>query len=279
MESSTRTLTLAHSPDSDDAFMFWALASRRVLADGIEFQHILGDIQGLNQAALEGKYDITAISVHAYPYIASRYALLNVGASVGDGYGPIIVAREPIPFSELEGFNVGIPGALTTAALVLRLAVPGVRTTEIAFDQMIEAVSDGEVDAGLIIHEGQITYSKTGLHLVADLGQWWRDQTGLPLPLGANAVRRDLGDDLISSVAGVLRESISCALENREDALAYARTFGRDLGPKEVDRFVGMYVNDYTLDWGENGRRAVIELLKRGAEAGIVPFGSIEFAG
>jgi 1,4-dihydroxy-6-naphthoate synthase len=280
MENEITILTLAHSPDSDDAFMFWALASRRVVADGLEFRHILADIQSLNQAALGKKYDITAISVHAYPYIARNYVLLNVGASVGDGYGPRIVAREPIRLEDLTDSVIGIPGGLTTAALVLRLAAPGVRTAEMVFDQIPMAVLNGEVDAGILIHEGQITYPDMGLHLVADMGKWWKDETGLPLPLGANAIRRDLGPEIISEAASAIRESIEMGLSNRSDALAYAGGFGRDLKPDEVDKFVGMYVNEYTLDWGDTGRSAVRELLGRASAAGIVPSpGEIDFAG
>ncbi len=280
MEPEIKTLTLAHSPDSDDAFMFWALASRRVVVDGLEFRHILNDIQSLNQAAIEEKYDITAISVHAYPYIAQNYILLNMGASVGDGYGPMVVAREPMSLDDLSKCTVGIPGTLTTAALMLRLAVPGVRTTEIAFDQIPNAVKDGEVDAGLLIHEGQLTYSRMGLHLVVDMGAWWKEQTGLPLPLGANAIRRDLGEETIAKAAIALRESIQCGLDNRRAALEYAMGYSGDLEPDEVDKFVGMYVNDYTLDWGESGRNAVVELLSRAYDAGIINNSKeIEFAG
>ncbi|HDS31059.1 MAG TPA: ABC transporter substrate-binding protein [Firmicutes bacterium] len=273
-------LTLAHSPDSDDAFMFWALASRRVIPDGIDFRHVLADIQTLNNAAIEGLYDVSAISVHAYPYVAANYILLNMGASVGDGYGPRVVARENISQSELNGRVVGIPGGLTTAALVLKLAFPGVRTTEMSFDHVTDAVSNGEVDAGVLIHEGQITFEQMGLHLVTDLGKWWKDTTGLPLPLGANVVRKSLGEDIIEKAASAIRDSIQAGLENREAALRYAAGFGRELKAEEVDKFVGMYVNDYTLDWGETGREAVRELLGRAKASGIVDStGEINFTG
>jgi len=278
--SDTVKLTLAHSPDSDDAFIFWALAKGRVKGRGIEFEHILSDIQTLNQAALESRYDVTAISLHAYPYINHEYSLLNVGASVGDGYGPTVVSRERLAVDDLPGMTIAIPGSLTTAALVLRLAFAGIRTEEMSFDHIIEAVKKGKVRAGLIIHEGQITYRDEGLHRVIDLGGWWREETGLPLPLGANAIRRTLGGDVAREVAGAIRASIMYAMSNRAEALAYARDFGRDLGERRVDEFVSMYVNDFTVDWGDTGRAAVAELLRRGAEAGIVPaIDRIDFLG
>jgi 1,4-dihydroxy-6-naphthoate synthase len=280
MAGEKQILTLAHSPDSDDAFMFWALAKGHVKSDGLDFQHILRDIQSLNQAAIERIYDITAISVHAYPYVSQDYAFMNVGASVGDGYGPIVVAREPMTLDDLSDKTIGIPGALTTANLVLRLAAPGIRTNEMAFDIILDSVKSRDVDAGLIIHEGQLTYESMELHKVVDLGEWWRNETGLPLPLGANVIRRDLGDQTINIVASLMRKSISYAMKNRVEAISYAGGYGRDLSGDDVDKFVGMYVNDFTLDWGDNGRKAVVELLTRGADAGIVPaIENIEFTG
>jgi len=280
MNGTTQKLTLAHSPDSDDAFMFWALAKGFIKPDGLEFEHTLSDIQSLNQAALHGTYDITAISVHAYPYIARNYALLNVGASVGDGYGPIVVSRTPFNITELDNKTVAIPGSLTTASLVLRLALPGVRTEELSFDKIIDTVRSGKVDAGVIIHEGQITYSDYGLYNVLDLGAWWKDETGLPLPLGANAIKKTLEPETMSAAAGAIRESIRYGFGHRKDGIGYAVDFGRNLKTEKVDEFVSMYVNDFTLDWGETGRKAVRELLKRGADAGIVPaIDEIEFVG
>jgi len=280
MNGTTRKLTLAHSPDSDDAFMFWALAKGFIIPNGLEFEHTLSDIQSLNQAALHGAYDITAISVHAYPYVARNYALLNVGASVGDGYGPIVVSRTPFNITELNNKTVAIPGSLTTASLVLRLALPGVRTEELAFDKIIDTVRAGKVDAGVIIHEGQITYKDFGLYNVLDLGAWWKDETGLPLPLGANAIKKTLEPETMSAAAGAIRESIRYGFNHRKDGIGYAVDFGRNLKTEKVDEFVSMYVNDFTLDWGETGRKAVRELLKRGADAGIVPvIDNIEFVG
>ncbi len=275
-----KKLKLAHSPDSDDAFMFWGLATGEVAVEGFEFEHILSDIQSLNQAALAMKYDITAISLHAYPYVANNYALMNVGASVGDGYGPIVVSRDPLNLKDLPELTVAIPGSLTTAALVLRLAVPGVRTEEVAFDQIGDAVKDGQVDAGVIIHEGQVTWQDEGFHNVVDLGVWWQEQTGLPLPLGANVIKRELGEEAIVLIADGIRKSVAYGLENRPEAVKYAQDYGRNLIQEKVDQFVGMYVNDFTLDWGRRGRLAVEELLLRGAEAGIVPkISSIDFVG
>jgi len=275
-----RKLTLAHSPDSDDAFMFWGLAKGVVAVDGFEFEHILSDIQTLNQAALGLKYDITAISLHAYPYIANNYALMNVGASVGDGYGPIVVSRDPLTLKDLPEMTVAIPGSLTTAALVLRLAVPGIRTEEMAFDQIGDAVKAGQVAAGIIIHEGQVTWEGEGFHNVVDLGTWWKKETGFPLPLGANVIKRELGEASMSSISDGIRRSVAYGLENRAEAVKYAQDYGRNLIQEKVDQFIGMYVNDYTLDWGKNGRLAVEELLLRGAEAGIVPrLAEIDFVG
>jgi len=260
--------------------MFWALKQGYVGADGIEFEHVLEDIQTLNQAALEGRYDITAISLHAYPYVANQYFLMNVGASVGDGYGPIVVAKEQLKLDDLGGCKVAIPGSLTTAALLLKIAVPGLRTEEMRFDQILESVRRGYVDAGLVIHEGQVTYQREGLNLVVDFGKWWKTETGLPLPLGVNIIRRALGEEIIAKSVSAIRSSVVYGLEHRDDALRFAQEFGRDLVQPDVDKFVSMYVNDYTVDWGETGRAAARELLRRGAEAGIVPeIDNIEFVG
>jgi 1,4-dihydroxy-6-naphthoate synthase len=271
MNEPVKKLTLAHSPDSDDAFMFWALAKGHVMIPGIDFEHTLSDIQSLNHAALKQIYDITAISVHAYPYLANYYAFLNCGASVGDGYGPRIVARKKIDLNDLHGKVVAIPGSLTTAALALRLAIPGLKTEEMAFDRIMDAVKNREVEAGVIIHEGQITYENEGLHCICDLGEWWRNETGLPLPLGANVIKIGLGSEIHEKSALAIRESILYGFNHRNEAIAYAKDFGRDLSDEKVDEFVGMYVNDYTLDWGDSGRSAVRELLSRASDAGIVP--------
>ncbi|MCK4721558.1 ABC transporter substrate-binding protein [bacterium] len=280
MDDSMLKLTLAHSPDSDDAFMFWALAKGYVRVPGIDFEHTLSDIQSLNQAALKNQFDITAISIHAYPYLAREYSLMNCGASVGDGYGPKIVSLEKLDLKSLQGKIVAIPGSLTTAALTLRLAVPGLKTEEVAFDRVMEAVKNKDVAAGVIIHEGQVTYEDEGLHCVGDLGKWWKEETGLPLPLGANVIKTSLGPDIHEKAGQAIRESIGYGMEHRTDAIGYARDYGRDLAVEKVDEFVSMYVNDYTLDWGETGRRAVRELLSRAADAGIVPaVDEFEFVG
>lgn len=280
MDDSTLKLTLAHSPDSDDAFMFWALAKGHVRVPGIDFEHTLSDIQSLNQAALRNQYDITAISIHAYPYLASEYSLMNCGASVGDGYGPKIVSLEKLDLKSLQGKTVAIPGSLTTAALALRLAVPELKTEEMAFDQVMDAVKNNDVAAGVIIHEGQITYEDEGLHCVGDLGEWWQVETGLPLPLGANVIKTNLGPEIHKKAGQAIRGSIRYGMEHRAEAISYAGEYGRDLAIEKVDEFVSMYVNDYTLDWGETGRKAVRELLLRAADAGIVPaVDEFEFVG
>jgi 1,4-dihydroxy-6-naphthoate synthase len=280
MDTSVRNLTLAHSPDSDDAFMFWALKEGLVGADGLGFEHILSDIQTLNQAALEGRYDITAISLHAYPYVANQYALMNTGASIGDGYGPIVVSRRAMSLEEMASKQVAIPGSLTTAALVLKIAVPGIRTEEMKFDTIMDAVKRGYVDAGLIIHEGQITYKEKGLHLVVDFGDWWKKETGLPLPLGVNIIKKDLGEETIQAAIGAIKESVKYGLDHRADAISFAKDYGRNLIQDDVDKFVAMYVNDYTLDLGDIGREAIREVLRRAADAGITPLvDDIQFMG
>src|SRR5882672_5572970 len=241
--ASTREISIAHSPDSDDAFMFYALATNKVRVPGLRFTHTLCDIETLNRKAMEGVYDVTAISFHAFPYIQDRYALLPSGGSVGDGYGPVIVATRAFTQSEIKKKRIAVPGKLTTAYLALRLFAPGIEVEVVPFDQIIPQMLDGKYEAGLIIHEGQLTYSKAGLYRIVDLGKWWGKVTGLPLPLGGNAIRRSLGPELMVTVGNALRESIQYALDHRDEALAYAMQFARDLDTQLADRFVGMYVN------------------------------------
>ena len=272
---STETLSLAHSPDSDDAFMFYALATGKVRLPGIKFHHILSDIESLNQAAHQETYDITAISFYGYTFVTDKYVLLDCGASFGEGYGPIVVSSHPIKKTELAGRKIAIPGTRTTSYLTLKLFEPHVDTVTMPFDKILDAVRAKEVEAGLLIHEGQLLFSEIGLHRVVDLGIWWQEQTGLPLPLGANAIRRKLSTEVGRQVERIIRESVSYALEHREQALTYALQFARDMDPQLADKFVGMYVNKWTLDYGEQGRRAVRELLARGAAVGLVP-GSIK---
>jgi 1,4-dihydroxy-6-naphthoate synthase len=271
--SGIREITIAHSPDSDDAFMFYGLATNKVRSPGIRYTHTLCDIQTLNQKAREGGgfYDVTAISFHAYPYVQENYALLPGGGSVGEGYGPMIVARRACSPEEVKSRKIAVPGTLTTAYLVLKLFAPEVETEVVPFDQIIPQVLAGNYEAGLIIHEGQLTFDKSGLYRIVDMGVWWRNLTGLPLPLGGNAIRRSLGSELISTVARALRDSIQYALDHREEALSYALQFARDLDPQLADRFVGMYVNERTLDYGPDGREAVRRLLDMGYEAGLIP--------
>ena len=259
--------------------MFYALATSKVRVPGLRFTHTLCDIETLNRKAHEGVYDLTAISFAAYPYIQDNYALLSSGGSVGEGYGPMIVATRPFSQSEIKGIKVAVPGTLTTAYLTLRLFAPGIETEVVPFDQIIPQVVAGKYEAGLIIHEGQLTYSKSGLQKVVDLGQWWLHMTGLPLPLGGNAIRRSLGAETIAGVAGALRGSIQYALDHREEALEYAKQFGRDLDSQLADKFVGMYVNERTLDYGADGREAVRRLLDMGHHAGIIPVpAKVDFA-
>ena len=266
-----REITVAHSPDSDDAFMFYGLATNKVRVPGLKFTHTLCDIETLNQKAREGVYDVTAISFHAYPYIQDKYALLPSGGSVGEGYGPMVVAPRAFTQSEIKRKKIAIPGKLTTAYLALQLFAPGIETETVPFDQIIAQVLEGKYEAGLIIHEGQLTYSKAGLHRVVDLGKWWQKVTGLPLPLGGNAIRRALGPELMHSVSTALRDSIQYALDHRDEALAYAMQFARDLDTQLADKFVGMYVNERTVDYGPEGREAVRRLLDMGHKAGIIP--------
>jgi 5,8-dihydroxy-2-naphthoate synthase len=259
---------LGHSPDPDDAFMFWGLAAGEVDARGFEFEHVLQDIQTLNEWALEGRLEVTAISLHAYPHVQDKYVLLPHGASMGSGYGPIVVAREPLGDDELREVEIAIPGRMTTAFLTLQLRLGEFRWREVPFDQIMDEVVSGRADAGLLIHEGQLTYGAAGLQKIADLGEWWLEETGLPLPLGANVARRDLGPEVLRELSAVLAASIRVGLDNRERALEYALQFGRGLDDELADRFVGMYVNELTEDYGEEGRRAVRELLHRGEEIG-----------
>ena len=266
----TREISVAHSPDSDDAFMFYGLATNKVRTPGLRFTHTLCDIQTLNQKAHEGIYDVTAISFHAYPYIQDKYALLPSGGSVGEGYGPMIVSPRPFSQDEIKKKVIAVPGKLTTAYLALQLFAPGIETEVVPFDQIIPQVLEGKYEAGLIIHEGQLTYDKSGLHRIVDMGKWWQKMTGLPLPLGGNVIRRALGPQLMSAVSAALRESIQYALDHREEALAYAMQFARDLDTQSADKFVGMYVNERTLDYGPDGREAVRRLLDMGHKAGII---------
>jgi 1,4-dihydroxy-6-naphthoate synthase len=268
------TIRLAHSPDSDDAFMFYALAEGKIPTGDRRYVHELSDIETLNQRALRGELDVTAVSIHAYAYLADRYALLSHGASVGDRYGPRIVARQappPDPRAALRGRRVAVPGLLTTAYLTLKLFQPDIEPVVTPFDRIEDAVVDGHVDAGLLIHEGQLTYADRGLHLWQDMGAWWYEETGLPLPLGGNVVRRDLGDALIGAVSVDLKASIVYGLAHRDEALAHAMRFARGLDRAKADRFVGMYVNAFTVDYGASGRRAVHVLLERAAQAGLIP--------
>jgi 1,4-dihydroxy-6-naphthoate synthase len=264
-------IRLAHSPDSDDAFMFYGLASGHVPSPGFELEHVLSDIETLNRAAFTGTYEITAVSFHAYAHLTDRYLLLPHGASMGDNYGPIVVARQDGP-SSLNGVRVAIPGTLTTAFLALRLFHPDVQYSVVPFDQIQDRVRAGEVEAGLLIHEGQLTYADEGLKKIVDLGEWWAERTGgLPLPLGGNVIRRDLGSSTIRTLSTLLHDSIAYALAHRQEAVQHAMQFGRGLDRASTDRFVGMYVNDLTLDYGERGRTAVFRLLNDAQTAGLVP--------
>ena len=273
-----RTISVAHSPDSDDAFMFYGLATNKVRLPGLEFQHALCDIETLNRMALDGHYDVTAISFHAYPYLQEKYALLTSGGSVGEGYGPMVVSPRALTLEEMKHKTIAVPGTMTTAYLALKLFAPLVQTSVIPFDHIIPRVLAGDYEAGLIIHEGQLTFARSGLHRILDLGQWWREQTGLPLPLGGNAIKRDLGIDIMRQVGSALRQSIQYGLDHRAEALSYAMQFARDLDPEMANRFVGMYVNERTLDYGDDGRAAITRLLEMGYKAGIIPVApKIEF--
>jgi len=270
-KSQKRTITVAHSPDSDDAFMFYGLATNKLETDGLKFEHTLKDIQSLNEDAKNSVFDVTAISFHAYAYISDKYAMLPHGASIGDKYGPILVAKEHYKADDIPNLKIAVPGELTSAFLALRLYNQKFEYTVVPFDKIIDAVQKGKADAGLLIHEGQLFYKQLGLNKVLDLGEWWFEKTGLPLPMGGNAIRRDLGEDLMRKVSKHLHKSIKYSLDNREDALAYAMQFARDMPPELTDRFVAMWVNDLTLDYGDRGREAVRRLLDEGFEKGIIP--------
>jgi 1,4-dihydroxy-6-naphthoate synthase len=266
-----KEITVAHSPDSDDAFMFYGLATNKIRVPGLKFNHTLTDIETLNRKAMDGFYDVTAISFHAYPYIQDKYALMTCGGSVGEQYGPMVVAPRAFGLEDLKRMKIAVPGTLTTAYLALKLFAPKIETAVVPFDRIIPEVVAGKYEAGLIIHEGQLTYETSGLHKILDLGKWWHELTGLPLPLGGNAIRRELGPELIAAISKALRDSIQYALDHREEALAYAMQFARDLDHQMADRFVGMYVNERTLDYGKDGKEAVEQLLGMGYRAGIIP--------
>jgi 1,4-dihydroxy-6-naphthoate synthase len=266
-----REITLGHSPDPDDAFMFYALADSKIDTQGLRFRHIIEDIETLNRKAMNAELDVTAVSIHAYAYVLDEYALLQSGASMGDDYGPLVVAPNPMTVNELRGCRIAVPGLMTTAYLTLRLCLGEVDAVVIPFDQIMDAVSEGKADAGLLIHEGQLTYTARGFSKVIDLGQWWKAETGLPLPLGGNAIKKSLGPDLIRTVSDILRESIEYGLANRKIAVRHAMAYGRGMEEGLTDKFVGMYVNDYTIDYGERGREGVRLLLDRGFKAGVIP--------
>jgi 1,4-dihydroxy-6-naphthoate synthase len=267
-----RIIRVGHSPDSDDAFMFYALAHDRLDTGGLRFVHQLEDIETLNRRATRGELEVSAVSIHAFAHVADRYALLSSGSSMGDRYGPTLITRTPQTLEDLKHRTIAVPGKLTTAYLTLQLCLgKDVPVVVMPFDQILPAVTDGRAEAGLIIHEAQLYYDQHGLYRVVDLGQWWYEQTGLPLPLGGNVVRKDLGDELIGRIARLLKQSILYALEHRREALEYALQYARDLDPALADRFVGMYVNEWTVDYGPRGREAVRTLLDRATEMGLVP--------
>jgi 1,4-dihydroxy-6-naphthoate synthase len=265
-------IRVAHSPDSDDAFMFYALAKNLIDTGDLRFEHVLSDIETLNREAFDGTYEVTAVSIHAYAHLDDRYALLASGASMGDGYGPVLVSREPVPSERLAEISVAIPGRLTSAALALKMWNPRLQTVTLSFDEIMPAVSSGEVDAGVVIHEGQLTWEDEGFHRIVDLGVWWAGETdGFPLPLGGNVIRRDLGREMCERVAVLLKASIEYSLVHREEALNYALNYGRGLDREKADRFVSMYVNDLTVDYGDRGRRAVSSFLARAFDERLIP--------
>ncbi len=280
-ETAVRDINIAHSPDSDDAFMFYGLATNKVRVPGYRFHHTLTDIETLNQKAMhEQTYDVTAVSFHAYPYIQENYAIMACGGSMGENYGPMVVAAKPYTVDEMKKLRIAIPGPLTSAYLALKLFAPEVETASVPFDKIIPAIQSGEFEAGLIIHEGQLTYARDGLRKIIDLGVWWRELTGLPLPLGGNAIRRTLGGDAQLITTNALRDSIQHALDHREAALEYAMQFARDLDPASANRFVGMYVNERTLNYGEDGREAIRKFLDMGYDRGIIPIkAQVDFIG
>lgn len=269
--SGIKTISVAHSPDSDDAFMFYGLATNKLDTGKLKFEHVLKDIQTLNENAKEGVFDVSAISFHAYAYVNDKYALLPHGASIGDKYGPIVVSREPRKPEDIGRMKIAVPGEMTSAYLALRIYNQDFEHVVVPFDQIIDYVKQGKADAGLLIHEGQLFYKQVGLDKIIDLGEWWFDKTGLPLPMGGNVIRRDLGEELMREVSGYLKKSIQYSLDNREDALAYAMQFARDMQPELADRFVAMWVNELTLDYGDRGREGVRRLLDEGYERGIIP--------
>jgi 1,4-dihydroxy-6-naphthoate synthase len=267
----TQLITVGHSPDPDDAFMFYALAHDKLDTGNLRFRHELQDIETLNRRALRGELEVTAVSIHAYAHLLDKYALLPSGCSMGDKYGPMVVARRPMKIDELKNIRIAVPGTLTTAFLTLRLCIGGDFPYDVVpFDQIIGAVASGQYEAGLVIHEGQLTFQNQGLNLIVDLGVWWHEKTGLPLPLGGNVVRRDLGEQTIRHISRLLKESILYALDHRQDALAYALRYARDMDMSLADRFVGMYVNKWTLDYGSRGREAVCRLLDEAHRAGVI---------
>lgn len=267
-----KLIKIAHSPDSDDAFMFWALATDRLKLPGYRLEHTLTDIETLNQEALKGTYEISAISFHAYPYVRDRYKIMSCGASFGDRYGPMLVAREQITRDEARTMRVAVPGEWTTALLALRLWEPNIQYDVVPFDQILTKVKTGEYPAGLIIHEGQLTYKNEGFHKIIDMGEWWFEKTGLPLPLGCNIIRKDLGDELIRQLDALLKESIQMGLNQKSESIPYARQFARGMDEGETNEFVSMYVNDWTLGYGDRGKQAVELLLAEGFRKGILPY-------
>ena len=273
-----RAITLGHSPDADDAFMFYALATGKIQTDGLKFRHILQDIQTLNHRAQHGELDVTAISVAAYPWVADRYSILPCGASIGDGYGPLVVSRKTMTPSQLQKSRIAVPGEMTSAFLALKLYLGDFCHIVVPFNKVFDSIKHGRADAGLIIHEGQLTYLREGFRFAVDLGRWWKQTTGLPLPLGVNGIRKDFPPSLVRKISGILTASIRYAMTHRAEAIEYARQFGRGLDRRCADRFIGMYVNDFTLDLGARGRRGIREFLKRGQEARILPpTGPVEF--
>ena len=281
MSSAIQEIQVAHSPDSDDAFMFYGLATSKIRVPGFKFVHTLTDIETLNHRAIdEAFFDVTAISFHAYPYLQDSYSILASGGSMGDNYGPMIVAPRRYTPDEIRRLRIAVPGTLTTAYLTLKLFAPEIETVTVDFDKIIPAVVAGEFDAGLLIHEGQLTYGNDGLHKILDLGQWWHSETGLPLPLGGNVIRRALGPETMLTVANAVRDSIQHALDNREEALGYAMQFARDLDPNLASRYVGMYVNQRSLDFGDDGREAIRRILALGHERGVIPVeAKVDFVG
>ncbi len=281
MSSAIQEIQVAHSPDSDDAFMFYGLATSKIRVPGFKFVHTLTDIETLNHRAIdEAFFDVTAISFHAYPYLQDNYSILASGGSMGDNYGPMIVASRRYTMDEIRRLRIAVPGTLTTAYLTLKLFAPEIETVTVDFDKIIPAVAAGEFDAGLLIHEGQLTYGNDGLHKILDLGQWWHSETGLPLPLGGNVIRRALGPDTMQTVANAVRDSIQHALDNREEALGYAMQFARDLDPNLASRYVGMYVNQRSLNFGDDGREAIRRILAMGHERGVIPLeAKVDFIG